>query len=217
VPSELTPEFLVALDGSNANQLDYATRVVAQIARQSGNDLAPRVVDVKAAADASTGALSVATAATVEQTSMRPPIGGDGSDVQVDLRDELRADINRGLASVQVFADEPRQRTVVLVTTSGAWSLAEPLFGYLDRLPGGWAGVDGNVLAAGTDGTVTTLTIQPGDTTQAAAPDGGTDRSAWLAIGAGLLVLAALAVGAALLWRRRRTPATSGADRRETL
>jgi hypothetical protein len=216
VPSELTPEFLVALDGSNANQLDYATRVVAEIARQSGNDLAPRVVDVKAAADASTGALIVANAATVKQTSMRPPIGGEGSDVQVDLRDELRADIDRGLASVQVFADEPRERTVVLVTTSGAWSLAEPLFSYLDQLPGGWAGVDGNVLAAGTDGTVTTLSIQPGDTAQAAAPEGGTDRSVWLAVGAGLLVLAALALGAALLWRRRRTPATDGAARHET-
>ena len=28
----------------------------------------------------------MANAATVKQTSMRPPIGGDGSDVQVDLR-----------------------------------------------------------------------------------------------------------------------------------
>jgi hypothetical protein len=216
VPSELSPEFLVAFDGSNPNQLDYATRVVANLARQSGSDLKPRVVDVKAAADGSTGALIVANAATVKQTSMRPPIGGEGSDVQVDLRDELRADINRGLASIQVFADEPRQRTVVLVTTSGAWSLVEPLFGYLDQLPGAWADVDGDVLAAGTDGTVTSLSIGPGDTAQAAAPEDGTDRSVWLAVGAGCLVLAVLAVGGALWWRRRRTAAAGGAAQHET-
>ena len=60
VPSEFSPEFLVALDGSNPNQLDYATRVLADIARESGTALMPRVVDVKAAAGASTGALIVA-------------------------------------------------------------------------------------------------------------------------------------------------------------
>ena len=47
VPSEFSPEFLVALDGGSPNQLDYATRVVGDIARRTGTTLMPRVVDVE--------------------------------------------------------------------------------------------------------------------------------------------------------------------------
>lgn len=64
---------------------------------------------------------------TLQSTSMRPPIGGENSDVQVALRDELCANINGGLGSIGVFADNSRHRTVVLITSSGAWSLVEPL------------------------------------------------------------------------------------------
>lgn len=202
-PSEFSPEFLVALDGSNPNQLYYATRVVADIARLTDTALAPRVVDVKAAADATLGALIVANAATIDQTSLRPPVGGESTGVQVDLRDELRADINRGLGSIQSFADEPRNRSVVLVTTSGAWTLVEPLFGYIDQLPDGWSSLTGDVLAAGAAGTVTNLSIGSADTAEPAAASDGTDWRVWAAVGAGC-VIAALALAAALLRRRRR-------------
>jgi hypothetical protein len=209
VPSEFSPEFLVALDGSSPNQLNYASRVVADIARLTGTTLMPRVVvDVKAAAESNTGALIVANAKTIELTNLRPPVGGESSDVQVDLHSELRADIDQGLGSIQVFADEPRQRSVVLVTTSGAWSLVEPLFGYVDQLPDGWSSLTGDVLAAGSDGAVTDLSIGPGD---AALPttQSGFGWPVWLAIVAGCVVLAALvlALGAALLLRRRRRAA----------
>ena len=211
VPSEFSPEFLVALDGSNPNQLGYATRVLASIARQSGTALMPRVVDVKAAAGASDGALIVANSATLKLMSMRPPIGGESSDVQLDLRNELRVDIDRGLGSIQVFADQPRQRTVVLVTTSGAWSLMEPLLGYLDQVPGGWSGLDGNTLAAGAAGVVTDLSIGPDDVASAAAQD-GTDRRAWLTIGAGCVALAVFGLTGVLWWRRRRAGAAANTD-----
>jgi hypothetical protein len=202
VPSEFSPEFLVALDGSHPDQLDYATRVVADIARRTGSALMPRVVDVKAAADASTGALIVANSVALELTSLRPPIGADGSEVQFDLRNELRATINHGLGSIQAFADRPRQRTVILVTTSGAWSLVEPLFGYIDQLPDGWTSLDGDVLAAGQEGIVTNLSIGPGDVTTS-TPDDSSRGPAWLAVGAGCAGLALLGLGA-VLWRRRR-------------
>ncbi|MDZ4268954.1 MAG: cellulose biosynthesis cyclic di-GMP-binding regulatory protein BcsB, partial [Mycobacterium sp.] len=202
VPSEFSPEFLVALDGSSPNQLDYATRVVADIAQRTGTTLTPRVVDVKAAADATTGALIVANAAAVKLTSLRPPIGGEGSAVQVDLSNELRADIDNGLGSIQVFADPPRNRSVVLVTTTGAWSLVEPLFGYVDQLPDGWSSLDGDVVAAGADGTVTNLSIGSGDVASSPSQE-AVNWPVWAAIGAGGVILAALVLGA-VLWRRRR-------------
>ncbi|UNB56264.1 MULTISPECIES: cellulose biosynthesis cyclic di-GMP-binding regulatory protein BcsB [unclassified Mycolicibacterium] len=208
VPSEFSPEFLVALDGSGPSQLDFASRVVANIARQTEAPLRPRVVNVKDAAGASTGALIVANSATLRSTSLRPPIGGESSDVQVALRDELRADINGGLASIQVFADQPRDRTVVLVTSSGAWSLIEPLFGHIDQLPNGWSSLSGDVLAAGAEGTVTELAIGPEGIAPTTDQDGANSPPIWLAIGAGVLAAAVLGLGAALWWRRRR----GGAD-----
>lgn len=170
VPSEFSPEFLVALDGGSPNQLDYAAAVVADIAQRTGTALQPRIVDVKAAADARTGALIVANSAAIGLTSVRPPIGGDGAAVQVDLSSQLRADITGGLGSIQVFADAPRDRTVVLVTTTGAWSLVEPLLGYIDGLPDGWSSLDGNLLAAGAAGDVTNLTVSGGETVAASPP-----------------------------------------------
>jgi hypothetical protein len=203
VPSEFSPEFLVALDGSGPKQLDYASRVVADLARQTEAPLMPRVVNVKDAAEASTGALIVANAATLRSTSMRPPIGGEGSDVQVALRDELRVDLDRGLGSIQVFADQPRDRTIVLVTSTGAWSLIDPLFGYIDQLAAGWSGLEGDVLAAGAEGTATVLTIGPEGIAPTMQQD-GVNWPTWLAIGAGVIAVAALGLGAALWWRRRR-------------
>jgi hypothetical protein len=206
VPSEFSPEFLVAVDGSSLDQLQYATRVVADIARLTATTLMPRVVDVKAAADASTGALIVANAATLNLTSMRPPIGGESSDVRVDLRNDLRVDINNGLGSIQVFADQPRNRTVILVTTSGAWSLIEPIFGYIDQLPDGWSSLAGNVAAAGAEGTVTNMSIGPDDIAST-SPQNKSSAPTWLAIGAVCVALAALGLGTAVWWRRRRRTA----------
>lgn len=203
VPSEFSPEFLVALDGSGPNQLDYAARVVADVARQTSTTLMPRVVDVKAAADAHTGALIVANAMTLKVASIRPPIGGESSDVRVTLPDDLHADIAGGLGSIQTFADQPRDRTVILVTTSGAWSLVDPLLAYVDQQPNGWSSLTGNVLAAGADGVVTTLSIGSDDAAPA-APNDDVSWPIWLAIGAGAVVLFALVFGAITWWRRRR-------------
>lgn len=85
---------------------------------------------------------------------------------------------------------------------SGEWSLVEPLFGYIDQLPGGWSSLDGNVVAAGAAGSVTNLSIGPGEVAPAPA-DEGISRTTWLAVGAGCVVLAGLVIGA-LLWSRRR-------------
>ena len=210
VPSALSPEFLVAMDGTSPDQLDYAAQVVADIARLTSTPLTPRVVAVNDAADAETGALIVANASTLQQTSLRPPVGGESAAVQVDLPEALRADIPNGLGSIQVFADESRDRTVVLVSTSGAWSLLDPLFGYIDAQPDNWSSLQGNVVAAGEGGTVTNLAVGVED----AEPPVAQDAQAWpvwVAI-AGVVVLGLLLVAITLLTRHRKRQLGASSD-----
>ena len=168
--------------------------------------LAPHVVDVKAAIDADKGALIVANAKTMEKSSLRPPIGGNGLSVNINLPGEVRTDIDSGLGSIQVLADQPHQRTVVLVTTSGDWALVEPILDYIDGLPNGWASLTGNVLAAGRQGSVADLSIGlkndiVPENASASSASSGMWRT-WLAVGLGLTCVAAVA--AALWWRRER-------------
>lgn len=200
LPSEFSPMFYVALDGSNPNQLGYAARVVVAMARLTTVQLTPRVVDVKAAAEATEAALIVANANAIEQTSLNPPLRGKISAVTVDLPTQLRADINRGLGSIQVFADPPRNRTVALVTTTDAWTLVDPLLDYLERPEIGWSRLTGDVLAAGAAGVPVDFSIR-GD--RDTSEDAQSDGHRGLQVAAGVAV-AALAVAAGiLLWRRR--------------
>lgn len=219
VPSEFSPAFMVALDGSDPNQLAYAAGIVAAIARLTPSQLTPKLVDLKTAADAQTGALIVARSAALKETSLSPPIGGDGTAIDFNLPDQLRADINDGLGSIQAFADRPRNRSVVLVTTTSAWTLVDPLFTYLDGLTGGWAQLSGDVLAAGVGGTPTIATIRDdGDTldTVEAAPASQSTNN-WVLIGIGAAVLVAFAVVAAILGLRRRRTAVAGPRAAEPL
>lgn len=201
LPSEFAPKFLVALDGSSQNQLGYAARVVGAIARLTTTPLTPKVVDVKAAAESDTGALIVANSNSVKQTSLNPPVSGDGSATSIDLSSALRANITDGLGSIQAFADPGHHRTVVLITTTGAWKLVDPLFDYIDGLSAGWSQLTGDVLAAGTAGAPTDLSIRGDDGILPAAPSGRTIPWIGIATGAGVLVL--VAIVAAWLWLRR--------------
>jgi hypothetical protein len=207
LPSEFSPSFEVAFDGSNPNQLILAARIVAAISSLTNAQLTPKVVDLKTAADGESGALIIAKSSALKQTSLLPPLSGDGTALDVDLPSELRANIDGGLGSIQVFADRPRNRTVVLVTTTEEWNLVDPLFDYVDGLDGKWSALFGDVLAAGEAGVPTNLSIFADS-----ADDGGDIDSSksdgtqppWLAIGIGAAVVAVLAVAAAILWSSRR-------------
>jgi hypothetical protein len=209
LPSEFSPGFLVALDGSDPNQLTYAADVVAAIAVLTSEQLTPQVVDLETAADATSGALIIARSAAIQQTSLNPPVSGDGASVDVGLPTELRADFEDGLGSIQAFSDRPRNRSVVLVTTTGSWTLVDPLFSYLDGLDGGWAQLSGDVLAAGEAGVPTNLTIRGNDNAGEAAESPGPSEqsSQWFPFGIGVGVAAVIAVVAATLWLRRRRTA----------
>lgn len=215
VPSEFSPGFMVALDGSGPNQLVDAARTVAAIASLSSRQLTPQVVDLKTAVDAHTGALIVAKSAAIAKTSLNPPVGGNGPAVDIGLPTELRADINNGLGSIQVFADQPRDRSVVLITTTDAWTLVDPLLNYIDGLAGGWSELSGDVLAAGAAGVPANVTIRAGADTF--KPVSAPSSNRWIPIAAGVAVAAALAIVIAALLaigrsRRSRTVAASSEE-----
>ncbi|WP_242456075.1 hypothetical protein [Mycolicibacterium sp. P1-18] len=206
LPSEFSPAFVVALDGSSPNQLGYAARIVDEVARLTGKQLMPQVVDVKTAADATTGALIIANSEAVSTTTLNPPISADGTAIDVALPNALRADVKNGLGSIQAFADPTRNRSVVLVTTTGPWTLVDPLFTYLDGLGGGWSQLNGDVLAAGAAGTPTNVAIRTGDAAaDAAAPAGEStaDGHVWTTV-AVAAVLALAVLGGVIFWMRRR-------------
>jgi hypothetical protein len=207
LPSEFSPSFVVALDGSGPDQLVHAARIVAAIARIASTPLTPQVVGLDEAADASSGALIVADSEAISKTSLDPPIGGEGTTVDVGLPTQLRADIDDGLGSIQVFADRPRDRAVVLVTTTGAWTLVDPLFSYIDGANGNWSQLSGDVLAAGAAGTPTNLSIRAdGDTagSSAMSEPQADSPSRWILIGAAAAVVAAIAIVGLIVWSRRR-------------
>lgn len=205
LPSEFSPGFLVALDGTSPNQLAYSAQIVSAIARLTSRQLMPQVVDVKTAADATSGALIVAKSDALKQLSLNPPLSSDGTAVDVNLPTVLRADLEDGLGSIQAFADAPRNRSVVLVTTTGSWALVDPLFTYLDGLGGGWTQLTGDVLAAGAAGTVTTVAVRSSDPA-ADIPSAVEGSVAWthIALGIAVAVVVAMVVIGAILWMRRR-------------
>lgn len=200
LPSEFSPDFLVAFDGSGPDQLGYASDVVVELARMTTAKLSPRVVELASALDSETSALIVARSSSLQQSSLQLPIGGNDSAIDVDLPTQLRVDVDRGIGSIQTIADRAGDRTVVLVTTTAAWGLVPPVLDYLTALPGGWAGLTGNVLAAGAQGTPVNLSIPVAS--PAPEPEPSRGWLVWVGVGVAAAVVAAV-LGAWLLRRRR--------------
>lgn len=203
LPSDFSPGFVVAMDGSAPQQLDYAVRAVTDIARLTATQLTPRVVDIDTAAKEGSGALVIANAQTADRIGLTPPLAGQPDEVRIGLPTELTAHIDGGLGSIQAYADREHNRTVVLVTTMGDWSLVDSLFGYVDSLEGGWSSLKGDVLAIGAGGTATNVTIR--DDGPVFEPPPPTRWRLWATVSAGFAVaLAGVLLVAWLLRRRRR-------------
>ena len=204
IPSEFSPTFMVAMDGSAPDQLATAATLVAAIGRSSGTHVAPQVVDVNTAAGADVGAVILANSAALKQTSLRPPIGGDGTAIEVELPTPLRASIKSGLGSIQAFADPPRNRSVLLATTTGDWKLVDPVFKYLDGFGGDFSKLTGDVLVAGEWGDPVNMAIRATENTSVNATSSTSSGLPNLLIGAGAAVVALIGAAAAALWWRRR-------------
>ncbi|MGQ9406674.1 hypothetical protein [Mycolicibacterium gilvum] len=223
LPQGFIPKFQVAFDGSDPDELLHAATLVGLIQRASSTALVPEVVSLDQAASSDTSALIIANAQSVQDHNLDPPIDPNGNKSDIDLPSSAVIDISSGLATLQSYAQG--NRTVVLLTTSGPWSLANPLFGYLTGLGQGWRELVGDVLVVGQAGATQNVTIRAdgptllGTTPSDAFSTADVDQTSstgrgwyeWTLLGAG--ILAALAVvggGIYLLLKRSRVKGTTG-------
>ncbi|OBB35358.1 hypothetical protein A5752_19605 [Mycobacterium sp. 852002-51961_SCH5331710] len=222
LPQGFVPRFQVALDDSDPDQLAHAARIIGLIQRLTSTALRPEVVSIEDAASSDTSALIIGSAQTVEENDLDPPIAPRGGMSVVDMPSSAVIDIPTGLAALQTYAQN--NRTIVLLTASGPWTLANPLFDYLAGLPRGWRDLSGDVLVVGQQLVPRELTVRADgpvmegagavDSDSATQQSNTRDWYEWAVLGAGVLVILALIAGAlvALLRRRPRADATAGSS-----
>ena len=198
VPLGWQPTVQVALDNTNPAQLDAAAELIASIQRSSATALSPVLVPLDQAIASNTGALVVASAANARP--LNPPINTEDSSTLVDLSAQVRLAIPEGLGTIQAFSQN--SRTVVLVSTSGSWSLVDPLFAYLDAQQGDLANLRGDVLVAGGAGQAELMTVRA-DGPRTEVDQVGTSWVVWLGVSVAVVVVGVLVAVAVMLYRRR--------------
>ncbi|WP_141562666.1 hypothetical protein [Mycobacterium neglectum] len=216
LPQGFIPKFQVAFDGSDPDELAHAATIIELIQRLSSTAMLPELVSLEQAAQSDTSALIIASAESVQRNDLDPPIAPQGDNLsQVDLPSSTVIDIDTGLAALQSYAQN--NRTVVLLTASGPWTLAAPLFGYVAGLPEGWRELTGDVLVVGQGADPQNFTVRSDGPTMAGVPspadvDVHQDSRGWYEwtlLGAGVLVVLAVIGGAIALLRRRSRPIAS--------
>lgn len=214
LPQGFVPRFQVAFDGSDPDQLAHAAKIVGLIQRLTSTALRPEVVSVEQAATSDTSALIIAGAQTVEENKLDPPIAPRGGMSEVDLPSSTVIDISTGLAALQSYAQN--NRTIVLLTTSGPWSLGVSLLDYLAGLSNGWRDLEGDVLVVGQAQVPQQLTVRADGPVMAGSSGVNADAVAqesdkrgwyeWILLGAGLLVILTLIGGTVVLLRKQSHP-----------
>jgi hypothetical protein len=221
LPQGFIPKFQVAFDGSDPDELAHAATIIELIQRLSSTALQPELVSLEQAAQSDTSALIIASAEAAQRTDLDPPIAPQGDNLaQVDLPSSTVIDVDTGLAALQSYAQN--NRTVVLLTASGPWSLAAPLFGYLAGLPQGWRELTGDVLVVGQGAEPQNFTVRSDGPTMAGLPspaevDVHEDSRGWyewILLGAGILVVLAFIGGGIALLRRRSRPSVNAEGQR---
>jgi hypothetical protein len=208
LPVGFAPTFQVALQASTPDFLSRAATVIAAVGRLTAQELRPHLVGVDQAVRSGSGALIVADSAALAGTALDPPLSAEEQNrlsASLTGRSKVTLDLPEGLGSLQAFAHG--DRTVVLVTTTGDWSLADRTLQYLDSQARGWRDLTGDVVVTGPNGQPKDLTIRAqGPILQLV--DAGVNWVPWVVIGS--VAAAAIAValsGLTIVRRRRRTGA----------
>jgi len=199
VPTAFLQGMDVALGQPSISQLSDATEVVAEMQALTVAPLDPQVVSLRAAAASGLGSVIVAGSPLVDHLGLNPPLAGNATALSVDGRSRLRLQLNGGLGSIQSFVEN--NRTVLLITTTGPWSLLNPLFS--DLTSAGWSSLSGDVFVAGPARHPEDLTIRTSGIATFTPSDAGS-WELWFVLA--FLIAAALGGGALLRWWIRRKP-----------
>ncbi len=203
LPQALFPSFQVAFDKATAARLTAAVQTICGLQRITPVGLNLAVVPMSTALADHVPVLVVSATPSV-QKALDPPLKAGGR-IHYDVSGTTNGTVamSAAVASLQVFDQTSQARTVMLVTTTGSWTLPGRLFSWLGDTPTKWAGLNGDVLAAGTKGTPADLTVRVSGTGVLAAPQ--QSRTTTIVLGVVALFLVALVLLAiwALLRRRR--------------
>jgi hypothetical protein len=215
LPQSLIPNFQVAFDTSGADRLASAVQTVCGLQRLSSVLLRPTVVPL-AEAEQNQLPLLLVSADDHVPTAMGAPLQYRGDSVfRVDNRSQGAFAMSSRLASIQVFNQADRNRTVVLASTSENWSLMSRLFAALGNTSQGWSALSGDVVAIGPTGTLVNLTVKTGGAPEfTATAHSKTSLYAGIGVLFGLILLV-LAIWAVVRYRRRSADAADDAARRD--
>lgn len=207
LPQSLVPNFQVAFDTSSAERLSTAVQTVCGLQRLSTVLLRPTVVSL-ATAEHDQAPLLLVSADKSVPANMGAPLQYNGnSKYKVNGRPDGTFAMGSRVASLQVFDQPSKNRTVVLASTSENWALMDRLFATLGNTAAGWSALTGDVAAIGATGTLVNLTVRSGGTPVfTATTHNHTTLFAGIAVLFAVLLLG-LAIWAVLRYRRRAADA----------
>jgi hypothetical protein len=207
LPQSLIPTFEVAFDTPGWGRLSSAVQTMCGLQRMSSVLLRPTVVPLKIAADNQAPLLLVSAADDVP-AGMNPPLQYQGGSMyRVNDASRGRFTMSSQLASLQVFDETSKSRTVVLASTSGSWLLMDRLFTALGNTSQVWTSLTGDVAVIGPTGNLVNLTVAAGGP-QLFTVNASNYDTAYAGIAAVfLLLLLVLGVWAVLRYRHRAAAA----------
>ena len=207
LPGAMASGFDVGFDRVAQPQLNAAVTLVAGMQQLTSVTLVPTMSTLDSMSGSSVPALVVASSASA-QKYFSPPFKVDSMNM-VSMTGNVPISLTTGapIGSVQSYRDDAHGRTVVLASSSGPWSLLDPLLSTLGPASTEWNSLTGDVLATSTAGAVVNLSVVTGGTASLELPPIGPASALWKLVGALLLILVLIGIAALfpLRVRARRT------------
>ncbi len=195
----------VALQDNSIPELNDAALTVAGMQSLSSAALNPRLIPFHHAATATVGTVVVADSNGVQALGLHPPLGTTPTELSAAFPGHPKIGLHGGAGAIESFADARNNRTVLLISTTGGWSLIDALWSAIAG--SGWYSLTGDTYATVNGGPATDLAIgTTGISTFTPPPAPSTGWTiTFVLVGAIALAIIAFSIGIWWATRRRRT------------
>lgn len=202
LPMAFTPDFDVAV--ADAEQIRFAAQAVNLMGQQTTGILRPNVIPADEAVQRRTGLLIVASGEDLTRLGMDPPVSSAGPDAfAIQGAPSTTLDLTGGLGVIQAFSDNDRM--VLAISSSGDDALIDRSLDYVRAQKGGWAALQGDVVATGVAQETVNLTVRAGGwMPDYRAPDVTWKWWTWATIAVGAVAAVGLLALTWTRWRRTR-------------